>query len=562
MKSILRTLAALSALCLLACDIPFDNDIKTFLEEQTGTIALKQVAPAPGALAVGTDGYICLASGENSFTLPIDNPLGYALVVESSFEQNIGTGISNVEVNQTDINSLTVSIPTGDIEGNEGTLHIKIKTAKEGRILYEGDINLAFVSFDTSLAGITLSDSLILNPVFNAIPASSNYSISGAPNAFTLTAKPTDTTGNAFVTINNMTGMGVPGLTTTITPNADISEVLIEVYTAHKAAYRNYHIVVNRAGAGTPSLVLVSPPSKLYYSEVRTAVNTGLVTAGMDITYGGVSPDISQFTLDYDFTTPGQKTVTVSYNSNPSLTVAFQAWVVGLTGLTVTGPGVSASELTFNHSTTTAYDLGTHSFTTDYLDITATSSIAEVTGASLTIKLNSGTAVTATSGTAKRIVIPSGSSPNTITITVAKGSVSRAYSITIIRPSLNDGAELYVSQTGDNDSGNGSSSAPYATVKKALDIIKTSGLNQTHEVTIAISGTITADIGTSNGMVDISGSGYPKIILEGKGTADAGTIDATGKSKRVLYIAGGNKVTLGENLTLTGGNTTTYGGGV
>jgi hypothetical protein len=39
--------------------------------------------------------------------------------------------------------SLVVHIPSGTIAGNEGRLHIKVKTKKEGRILYEGDLGVA-----------------------------------------------------------------------------------------------------------------------------------------------------------------------------------------------------------------------------------------------------------------------------------------------------------------------------------------------------------------------------------------------------------------------------------
>jgi hypothetical protein len=69
--------------------------------------------------------------------------------------------------------------------------------------------------------------------------------------------------------------------------------------------------------------------------------------------------------------------------------------------------------------------------------------------------------------------------------------------------------------------------------------------------------------GAGNSMVDISGKGnYPPIILEGdpvhKGELNANRSAAN--DGRVLYI-GNNKVTLGDNLTLTGGYTL-WGGAV
>ncbi|MDR2617797.1 MAG: hypothetical protein LBC62_02895 [Treponema sp.] len=74
---------------------------------------------------------------------------------------------------------------------------------------------------------------------------------------------------------------------------------------------------------------------------------------------------------------------------------------------------------------------------------------------------------------------------------------------------------------------------------------------------IVISGTITGSgsFGPNRSMIDISGAGnYPPIILEGD-PMNAGVLNANrnrNNEGRVLYIAN-NKVTLGSNLTLTGG---------
>jgi hypothetical protein len=87
---------------------------------------------------------------------------------------------------------------------------------------------------------------------------------------------------------------------------------------------------------------------------------------------------------------------------------------------------------------------------------------------------------------------------------------------------------------------------------------------------IIVSGTVTApagDIAAATGWLDISGTAYPPIELRGAGTGAA--LDFAGasgtKTGRILYIANGNKVTLGDNLTLKGGYFTgsgNNGGGV
>jgi hypothetical protein len=77
-----------------------------------------RAAPEAAKVAIGTDGYVCLAAGEEGFSIPIDNPLGYALTIESSFTQTITIGgeISGVTVEEAE-GGLTVHIPNGNTGG-------------------------------------------------------------------------------------------------------------------------------------------------------------------------------------------------------------------------------------------------------------------------------------------------------------------------------------------------------------------------------------------------------------------------------------------------------------
>ncbi|GHV77272.1 hypothetical protein AGMMS49942_20930 [Spirochaetia bacterium] len=81
-------------------------------------------------------------------------------------------------------------------------------------------------------------------------------------------------------------------------------------------------------------------------------------------------------------------------------------------------------------------------------------------------------------------------------------------------------------------------------------------------VTIIVSGTVSysSDAGSSAWLYIVGTNAYPPIVLQG--AAGGGTLNAAGSSKRVLYIGGNNKVTLGANLTLTGGTSDSSGGGV
>jgi hypothetical protein len=130
----------------------------------------------------------------------------------------------------------------------------------------------------------------------------------------------------------------------------------------------------------------------------------------------------------------------------------------------------------------------------------------------------------------------------------------------------------YVASSGNDSTGNGSGTAPFESVQKAVDVIAATYATrwpgyQTDPAParILVSGDIVTG-GATNGLVDISDSvlynAYPPIILTGKGPGtNAGTLDATGHSKRVLYIDNAD-LTLGDNLTLTGGDAANDGGGV
>jgi hypothetical protein len=494
------------------------------------------VVPVDDLVALGSDGYICLAAGVDGFSIPLDNPLGYAVRVESSFTQDIGAGISGITVSQERAGSLRVHIPAGNSAGNEGTLHIKVMTAKEGRLLYEGDLGIAYLAnFDTRLSGITLSDALSLSPAFSADQP--NYSVSSAPASFTLTAAAANTA--ARITIDGETGGNTYSRILT-PPDAASSQVLIRVELPHGAALRNYSVTVNRSGSGGRYLVVT--PIKTVF-PVQAAAHTGLDASAMSIVLvadGNSTPvdaNDAGVAFDYDFSTPGSQLVSVTYDG---LSDIFPVWVVGFASLSVTGPDNSPLPLRgqdFNpvsfSPTVFTYNLETVPIGISSLDITKSTGATSVETKTL------------------------GLGDNIIIISTELETVKIQYTLKIKRE-----AEVFVSSSGDDDAGDGRAGNPYKTMKQALNIIHDYDLSSTDTVTITVSGNITGDTGTDNGMVDISGGGYPKFVLRGKGSGtDAGTIDAAGKNKRVLYISGGNKVTLGDNLTLTGGARTSGSGG-
>ena len=127
----------------------------------------------------------------------------------------------------------------------------------------------------------------------------------------------------------------------------------------------------------------------------------------------------------------------------------------------------------------------------------------------------------------------------------------------------------YVSASGTNSNSGTEGTKPLASVQTALGRIRAAYRGGKwpagESAVIVVSGRISASgsLGYNMSMVDVSGAGnYPPIILKGdpllKGVLDARRNSAN--EGRVLYI-GNNKVTLGDDLTLTWGHTV-WGGGV
>jgi hypothetical protein len=120
----------------------------------------------------------------------------------------------------------------------------------------------------------------------------------------------------------------------------------------------------------------------------------------------------------------------------------------------------------------------------------------------------------------------------------------------------------YVSEDGDNSASGIESSSALASVQAALSRIRSvyrSGKWPAGEnAVIIIKGRIIAhgSLGAKETMIEIAGAGnYPPIVLQGD-PATGGILDVNRKKDedgQVLFITN-NKVTLGEHLTLTGGN--------
>jgi hypothetical protein len=118
---------------------------------------------------------------------------------------------------------------------------------------------------------------------------------------------------------------------------------------------------------------------------------------------------------------------------------------------------------------------------------------------------------------------------------------------------------------GDDTNGNGTAALPFASVSKALIKIGESTEPAGTLFTITISGTVDSSSGNMDtALVRFNGASNPKSFdfkLQGLSAGTPGILDATGSGKRALHIDGPD-VTLGNNLTIKGGNISEGGGGV
>lgn len=125
--------------------------------------------------------------------------------------------------------------------------------------------------------------------------------------------------------------------------------------------------------------------------------------------------------------------------------------------------------------------------------------------------------------------------------------------------------KIYVSQTGNDTSGNGTSERPFATIEKAMARLKevaSKGI-RSGEIRadtpweLHVSGTITATAITGEALIEADSTiGNLAIVGEGSGA----TIDANDLGT-ILYIGGDANVSM-ENVTLKNGSSNSKGGGV
>ncbi|MDR1212422.1 MAG: bacterial Ig-like domain-containing protein, partial [Spirochaetaceae bacterium] len=167
---------AAASLFTVSCSIELDAPLDEFIAEQTEMVSPRAVASTgPGAPESAPDGYICVptdlgapASG-NTVSVPLENNYGFTLAVEDPVltTNSGGAGISGVSAAQNG-DKLDITFTGTPAEGDDLSVYLVIKNADDGRVLYRGTINIAYIDFDVNLSSLELltptNESKIINP--------------------------------------------------------------------------------------------------------------------------------------------------------------------------------------------------------------------------------------------------------------------------------------------------------------------------------------------------------------------------------------------------------------
>jgi hypothetical protein len=327
----------------------------------------------------------------------------------------------------------------------------------------------------------------------------------------------------------------------------------------------------------------IAAPSNLAQIQEAAAGSFVFTITGADAVISAIDPDTGLLTFAGVNGASANVTVNVELRQTVpegSLTTHFGSASftvrIGIppvpTAVNAKADELAKVELTFSDNVTAGVGNAKNGFTITKNEpaVTLTIDSASITGNTITFTLNASTTI----GYGDTVNI--GYDKTAGTIANAGGAVE---SFTALPVTNNvSGTTWYVSPTGDDSNAGISPSAPLLTPVKALALIKAAYADTTDiwpgkagsnpmPAVIVVKGTVThnsvSNIANTSGWLDVSGANaYPPIELRGAGIGEnAGTLNFNGGSKtgRVLYIANGNKVTLGNNLTLTGGRLSSSG---
>ncbi|MDR2054043.1 MAG: cadherin-like beta sandwich domain-containing protein [Treponema sp.] len=386
------------AVSLTTCDM-LDYPLDEYHAEQTGTLAVEPVRAVADHVAIGTDGYVCVAPGTQTIIIPLDNPLGYAVREDglAGFPSGLPAGVTVTAAQSADKNSIEITV--NGAAGDEFPISLTVKTAKEGRLLASQTLNVACVNFETRLVettglrvsgvafvfsadleGYAINDILTSNVVITAVPMNAD----------------------AVVSIGG--GLAVDSGTNTVTLDTGSNTVTVRVTAAHGAASREYKLFLTRNQSSSSNSITaftlagvtvtsVDIPSRGVITDIPGPPPTG--TISVKVPYGtnltnltptvihsgrvsnGYSPTGPQnfsnpvtYTVTSEDGTPRTYTVsvnTVSLSSlvlvSPPAKTTYALQTAADTGLVTTGMMITALDANGNSSDVTAGCTASYDFT-------------------------------------------------------------------------------------------------------------------------------------------------------------------------------------------------------
>jgi formylglycine-generating enzyme required for sulfatase activity len=364
---VILTLALLS----ISCDV-LNFPMEEFFAENTAEVTIQNAQLVPDdvsdSVVVGTDGVICInvaEAGDKEIIIPLDNPAGLvfdeaALV---SYEE-IPSGVSLATQQSEDKQSIVITV-SGASEGDEFTVQVTAKTAKEGRLLFQRDLRIACVDFETRLSSLSVPG-YDLDLPFN--PEEWEYGIKDAilSNAVFISAVPVNSAASVRATTKNSAqpvDVGSQGRSRVFLVQGD-NEITVTVSAAYGAASRNYVLHLTRSQpisysnnimafkmAGVAVTTLEDSNGVINEDE-----GTIYITVPHDTNIAGIEPEVIISGADYepkgpqDFSGPVTYTVTATDNTPREYTVTVTKGNVALsgskeiTGFTLSGkPGTIAN---------------------------------------------------------------------------------------------------------------------------------------------------------------------------------------------------------------------------
>jgi VCBS repeat-containing protein len=419
----------LFALLFAACDW-FDYPLDVYHAEQTGTLAVETVRAVADHVALGTDGYVCVAPGTQTIVIPLDNPLGYAVREDglAGFPSGLPAGVTVRAAQSADKNSIEITV-NGIAMGHEFPISLTVKTAKEGRLLARQTLNVACVDFETRLDDLSVSWGTLS---FHS--DQSGYAINNIPvNAETISY----TSKNSAAKVSISGGLEVQENRVMLAVGDNM--VTVRVTAAHGAASREYRLLLTRILAPDSRRItgfvikgnegVIDESSKTI--TVAVPYETDITSCSPKVEYEGASyhpTGVQDFTNSA--ATPVTYTVKAANETEQEYTVTVTKMAntnADLTGLTVSSGTLSP---TFSGKTVSSYTVNVANSVTS-ITVTASKSDAYTTISMNGTEYNSGTTA---SKTIDNLAVGDTTVP--IVVTAEDGS-TKTYTITVHRISNN-----------------------------------------------------------------------------------------------------------------------------